>query len=269
VRELLEVWRSPRQTVLVALIAAAYAAVLILFKFIPVIPGYTEPRPANAIPVAAAILFGPVAAWGAALGNLIGDLFGTLTLGSLFGLVGNFLYGLIPFQVWRFLFRGRMARWQGRQYGSLAAATLLASMACGGLIGWGIETSGLGPPFVFLGNFIVINNAVMTLILAPLLLQYLALPMEEMGLTYLRLRERPEEGVRKPRQWVGFCLLVLGCVGVMVACNLQAVGGQVQGKPFHLLPFLSLPNVVAGSRTAMGWAGAPFMVLILLGCALL
>src|SRR5438445_723265 len=87
---LLEVWRDTRQLVLAAQVAAIYAAVLIPFKVgIPIIPGFVELRPANAIPVVASLLFGPAAAWGAAFGNLIGDLFGTLGPGSLFGLLGK------------------------------------------------------------------------------------------------------------------------------------------------------------------------------------
>jgi energy-coupling factor transport system substrate-specific component len=46
------------------------------------------------------ILFGPAAAWGSAFGNLIGDFFGTLGLGSIFGFVGNFLYAYIPYRLW-------------------------------------------------------------------------------------------------------------------------------------------------------------------------
>jgi ABC-type dipeptide/oligopeptide/nickel transport system ATPase component len=48
------------------------------FKGIPLIPGHTELRPANVIPVVSALLFGPAEAWGGAFGNLIGDFFGTL-----------------------------------------------------------------------------------------------------------------------------------------------------------------------------------------------
>ena len=61
---LLEVWRDTRQLVLAAQIAAIYAAVLIPFKVgIPIIPGFVELRPANAIPLVASLLFGPAAAW--------------------------------------------------------------------------------------------------------------------------------------------------------------------------------------------------------------
>ena len=40
------------------------------------------------------------AAWGAAFGNLIGDFFGGLGPGDLFGFLANLLYGLVPYAVW-------------------------------------------------------------------------------------------------------------------------------------------------------------------------
>ena len=72
-RELLAVWKNTRLVVQVALTAGLYTAILIPFKPIPLVPGITEVRPANAIPIVCALLFGPAAAWGAAFGNLIGD----------------------------------------------------------------------------------------------------------------------------------------------------------------------------------------------------
>ena len=52
VYELTQVWRDTRQIVLVAQIAAIYAAILIPFKVgIPLIPGFGELRHANAIPI--------------------------------------------------------------------------------------------------------------------------------------------------------------------------------------------------------------------------
>jgi len=49
------------------------------------IPGVTELRPANAIPVVCSFLFGPAAAWGSAIGNMIGDFFGGVGPGDIFG----------------------------------------------------------------------------------------------------------------------------------------------------------------------------------------
>lgn len=101
-KELITMWKNTRMIVLTAVTAAIYAAVLIPFKVaIPIIPGFTEVRPANVIPIICSLMFGPAAAWGSAFGNLIGDFFGTLGLGSIFGFVGNFLYGYIPYRMWR------------------------------------------------------------------------------------------------------------------------------------------------------------------------
>ena len=71
-------WSDTRMVVLTAVTAAVYAAVLIPFKMIPLIPGTTELRPANSLPVVFSLLFGSAGAWGCAMGNLIGDTFGTL-----------------------------------------------------------------------------------------------------------------------------------------------------------------------------------------------
>lgn len=103
---LFSMWKNTRMIVLVAATAALYAAILIPFKAFPIIPSITEVRPAAAIPVVCSVLFGPPAAWGSAIGNLVGDIFGgTLTLGSIVGILGNFLYGLVPFFFWRLLVR--------------------------------------------------------------------------------------------------------------------------------------------------------------------
>src|SRR4029077_18511525 len=96
-------WRNTRMGVLAAIWAALYAAVRVPFKVIPIIPGVTELRPANAVPVVCSFLFGPAAAWGAAIGNLIGDFFGGIGPGDLFGCVANFIYGFIPYRAWEVL----------------------------------------------------------------------------------------------------------------------------------------------------------------------
>jgi len=66
VSELTHVWRDTRLIVLIAQIDAIYSAILIPFEAgIPIIPGFVELLPANAVPIVAALLFGPAAAWGA------------------------------------------------------------------------------------------------------------------------------------------------------------------------------------------------------------
>src|SRR5262244_1116879 len=82
-------WDNTRLVVFAAICASLYAAILIPFKVLPLIPGVTELRPANAVPVICSFLFGPAAGWGAAIGNIIGDFFGGLGPGDFFGFLGN------------------------------------------------------------------------------------------------------------------------------------------------------------------------------------
>src|ERR1700746_4111787 len=93
-------WHNTRMVVLCAITAALSAAVLVPFKVVPLIPGVTELRPANAIPVGCSFLFGPAAAWGSAIGNMIGDFFGGVGPGDIFGFVANLVYGYIPYKAW-------------------------------------------------------------------------------------------------------------------------------------------------------------------------
>ena len=99
-REVWRMWNYSTMVVLTVLTAGIFAAILIPFKGIPLIPGLTELRPANVIPVVFGLLFGPAGAWGAAFGNLIGDFFGTLGVGSFFGFWGNFLAAYLTYKLW-------------------------------------------------------------------------------------------------------------------------------------------------------------------------
>ena len=123
-KELITMWKNTRMIVLMAVSAALYAAVLIPFKVaLPIIPGFTEVRPANVIPIICSLMFGPAAAWGSAIGNTIGDFFGTLGLGTFFGFIGNFLYGYIPYKMWQAFGKGEPI------FGSRRSATRAWTMA--------------------------------------------------------------------------------------------------------------------------------------------
>ena len=169
-RELGAMWRNTRMVVLCAISAALYAAVLVPFKVVPLIPGVTELRPANAIPVVCSFLFGPAAAWGAAIGNMIGDFFGGVGPGDIFGFFANLFYGYIPYKAWSVIAQGQSP--VTRSPGAIAryvAVCLAASVLCADIVGWGDNLLGLRP-FSILGNVIVFNNMASALVLSPLLL---------------------------------------------------------------------------------------------------
>ena len=188
IAELTDVWRDTRRIVLVAQIAAIYAAILIPFKVgIPLIPGFAELRPANAIPIVTSLLFGPAAAWGSGLGNIIGDCFGTLGPASVFGFLGNFFFGYIPYVLWGNmgpLSSGQPPQVKSWQQGlEFGVVCVVASGVCAGIIGWGVEMLGL-LPFTILAPAIFLNNIVMSILLGPPLLFFLYPRVKRWGLLY-------------------------------------------------------------------------------------
>src|SRR5262245_10160248 len=152
-------WSNTRMVVLTAISAALYAAILIPFKVVPLIPGITEFRPANAVPVVCSFLFGPAAAWGSAFGNLIGDFFGGLGPGDLFGFFGNLLYGLVPYLVWEAVTDAPPLPQRPAALAGLLAVIALAAMVCATVVGWGLNLLGFHL-FTVLGTLVLMNDLV-------------------------------------------------------------------------------------------------------------
>lgn len=194
-RDVFGVWQDTRLIVLVAQTAAVYAAILIPFKMgIPLIPGFTELRPANAFPVVASLLFGPAAAWGSGIGNVIGDCFGTLGPASLFGFLGNFAYGYVPYLLWGRLgplsSRREPVLRSWRQTVEFGLVALAAALACAVIVAWGVDLLGF-LPFRILAPAILLNNFLMAVLLAPPLLAFLYPRVTRWGLRYQDIRDTP------------------------------------------------------------------------------
>lgn len=174
-REVFKMWKSTKMVVLVALCAGLYAALLIPFKAIVLIPGITEVRPASALPVVFGLLFGPAGAWGSAIGNLIGDFFGSLGVGSIFGFFGNFMFAYVPYKIWQNI--GLVDKEDsepnlksGKKVATFIIAALAGALVCALIIGWGLELLGM-VPFAALGAIISLNNSIPSIVLGiPLLI---------------------------------------------------------------------------------------------------
>jgi len=260
-KDIITMWRNTRMVVLTAVVAAVYAAILIPFKVaIPIVPGFTEVRPASVIPIVCSLMFGPAAAWGAAFGNLIGDFFGTLTLGSIFGFFGNFLYGLVPYKLWQALTRSRTFEPGTKNIAALSGLyfiiVLIACITCGDFIGWGAHILGL-LPFSILGNIIAINNFLAAIVLGPILLIALYQIVKQLGLIHTDIME--EQGVSR-YAIIGGVLVIVGALGALVLGNLIAVG-------VYEMPFLN-PAAVSG-QVGLGLSLLPFIILIIIGCAII
>lgn len=66
------------------------------------IPGATEVRPANMLPVVFGILWGPAGAWGIAIANAISDIVASGSPANIWvpGLIINFFYAYLPYKMW-------------------------------------------------------------------------------------------------------------------------------------------------------------------------
>jgi len=222
--ELRLMWRNTRMVVLCVLSAALYAAVLVPFKVVPLIPGVTEVRPGNAIPVVCSFLFGPAAAWGAAIGNMIGDFFGGVGPGDVFGFFGNLAYGYIPYKLWNIIAATgeTPVTLSARTAVKYVAACLAASVLCADFVGWGDNMLSLRP-FWMLGNVIIFNNMLAAIVLSPLILVAVYPRVRAGRLLYgdvmPELRQRP-----MPIRLAGLAMLLVGEAGAWIAGNLISTG---------------------------------------------
>jgi energy-coupling factor transport system substrate-specific component len=221
--ELRLMWRNTRMVVFCAISAALYAAVLVPFKVVPLIPGVTELRPANAIPIVCSFLFGPAAAWGSAIGNMIGDFFGGVGPGDVFGFFANLFYGYIPYKAWNIIARGQSPISRSPiNIAKYVAVCLAASILCADLVGWGDNLLGFRP-FSILGNVIIFNNMVSALFLSPLIL-FGVYPRVKAG-RMLYGDVMPEREVRsRSRQITGLVILIAGESSAWVLGNLISTG---------------------------------------------
>jgi energy-coupling factor transport system substrate-specific component len=220
-KEVFTMWKYTRMIVLVALSAAIYAALLIVFKagFV-IIPGITEVRPANVFPIIFGLMFGPAGAWGSAIGNTIGDLVGgTLGWGSIFGFFGNFFLGFIPYKMWGALGlvpKNDMSQNTNslRKLLAYIIITITSAAACAIIIAWYLDLVGL-IPFSFLAIVITLNNAIIELVLGPVLLLLLYPRVKRWGLIWTDIMS-VEDVAKGFATGVGAILMIIGALGGLI-----------------------------------------------------
>ena len=231
--EIFSMWKHTKMVILVALSAAIFAAVLIPFKGFTLIPGITEFRPANVFPVVFGLLFGPAGAWGSAIGNLIGDFFGTLGLGSIFGFVGNFLMAYVPYKLWNKLFlvatndEEPLKLNSSKKIVNWIIISVLSSVACALTIAWGLDLLKL-VPFAALGLIISLNNTIPAIILGIPLMLIIYPRVKKWELLWTDIMEE-EAGEKNPVLGrTGAFLMLVGIVGGMVLALIAALGFSSQ-----------------------------------------
>lgn len=265
-KEVVKMWGNTRMIILTALSAAIYAAFLIMFKGgIVLIPGITEIRPANVFPPVFGLLFGPAGAWGAAIGNLIGDIFGgTMGIGSIFGFFGNFFLGFIPYKMWGATFglvsKKDMSPTTNKWKKILAfeIVALVSSAACAIIIAWYLDLAKI-VPFAFLAITITVNNFAAAVVLGPILLSLFYPRIKRWNLLWTDIMDK--EDVSKGFAInLGSILMIVGSLGGLIIGILVAIG--VAGQ--ELYGFAGLSGQVEV------WAAVlPFIILILIASFIL
>jgi energy-coupling factor transport system substrate-specific component len=260
-RESWTLWDNTRMVVFTAICASLYASILIPFKVLPIIPGITELRPANAVPVICSFLFGPAAAWGAAIGNVIGDFFGGIGPGDFFGFIGNFLYGLAPYKIWELLSADQPVPKTPLAWVRFTFTVFIASTLCALVVGWGLNLLGF-VPFSILGNIVLFNNFVSSMLFAPLLLAVVYPRVARGRLLYSHLLERQPLKPR-PVRFFGLGLLTVAGLGGLIIGNLLSSGRWTPSL------FVELELVTQTRSVEVGLGLLPFVVLVCIGLALL
>lgn len=256
--ELITMWGNTRMVVLTAMSASLYAAILIPFKVLPIIPGVTEFRPANCVPVVCSFLFGPAAAWGAAIGNVIGDFFGGIGPGDLFGFFANFLYGCVPYKAWEALTDRDPVPTSAATWIAFVGVVLLASAVCALVVGWGINLLGF-VPFSVLGNVVLLNNFAVAVVLTPFLLAVIYPRVKRGQLLYRDLLPPRPPRSRLVRLFA-LALLVVAVVAGMILGNLLSTGALV-------VPMLGVGDGL--NSLAVGLGLLPVIALIVVALWLL
>lgn len=234
-KDIFSMWSNTRMIVLTAICAALYAGLMLPFKIAPIVPGFSELRPGAAIPLTCSLLFGPAAAWGAGIGNIIGDIWGGMIgPGSFFGFIGNFLMAYIPYKFWHIL-NGKadmeLSSNNDNNHNKLKSISffilicITASFACAVFVGWGLDIINL-VPLRILANVIAINNSIFTILLGLPLTIALYKRVKQWGLFYADIMTGPQADSMKGTKHVtsisrfGALLMVFSTIGGMIALNL-------------------------------------------------
>lgn len=227
-KEVFRMWKNTKMVVLVALSAGLYAAILIPFKGFVLIPGITEFRPASALPVVLGLLFGPAGAWGSAIGNLIGDFFGSLGVGSFFGFFGNFMFAYVPYKLWQNLGIASSDDLEpklnsSRKVFAYIISAISGALACALIIGWGLDMLNM-VPFAALGAIISLNNSIPSIVLGIPLLMILYPRIKKWDLLWTDIMFEEDLPVVNAKSRMGAIIMVVSIFAGFFGGLIAAVG---------------------------------------------
>jgi energy-coupling factor transport system substrate-specific component len=229
--EALALWKKPRMVAIVGITALLYFVALLPFSGIKGLNGAVDlGRVGIAIPLSFSVLFGPAAAWGAAFGNLLRDIAGAqVTYASIFGFLGNFLIGYVPYKLWTIVKAEKPNVRMSVKLAVFAGIAVLACIVCGVIIGWGVYWV-FGVSFASTAWMATLTNSVWAVLIGPLLLAALY--------SYVRRRNREytlklAADTEKEGRFMRFA--AVGMLASAAVCI--AVGTAFAVAPVWLTPF--------------------------------
>ncbi|MGM0389566.1 MAG: ATP-binding protein [Natrinema limicola] len=261
-REVLLMWRDKRMVLLTIGIAVVYTLVLVPFKQLGLLPGFSTIRPANVLPVVFGLMFGPAAAWGSLLGNLAGDILGgTWSAGSYFGAVGNFFTAFVVYRLWGnlgWLSTGKRPDLAtSDQFPEYLVVSFTAGAITAAIIGWGHEIVAL-VPFPIIALTILFNNTLAELFLGPPLLYLLYPRVQARGLLYQQLLD--DRSLPSTSAFQGLAALALVGLSTGWVVVGSAYGILVEG--ISVLDIISFQSIQAGGSMAQVVGGSLLFCLV-------
>jgi energy-coupling factor transport system substrate-specific component len=197
--------------------------------------------------------------------------------GSLFGFVGNFIYGYLPYALWRaFMGQANPVSSGVRGWLTFGVAVVTACMAIGAIIGWGMDLLRMAP-FAALGLIIAVNNLIAASAIGAVLLALLYTRVGNWGLLYYQIMEEDtdvfpgETPAAAPRATSGRGrLALLGAVLVIGGTAFAFISGLMISAEGLGVGYGAAAFAAEAKGTAAVAAGmAPGLLVLLAGAALL
>ncbi|MCW3995764.1 MAG: QueT transporter family protein [Candidatus Bathyarchaeota archaeon] len=229
--DLVFMWKSPKMIALTVLTAGLYVILLYPLQGLTFFGGYADfGRVGVGFPIAFSFLFGPAAAWGTAIGNVIRDIAEShLDPSSFFGFIGNFLLGYIPYKLWRATKTEKPKFLSIRNFALVASCAVSACILCGLVIGWGLFWLDY-TPFMPTALIIGVTNAVWAVLVGYAVLALLYNFISEHKLLYTDLLNITSI----PPKWNKSKTLAIA-IFVISAIACFIIGGLFIIEPFALL----------------------------------
>jgi QueT transporter. len=217
--DFLEMWKKPKMIAYVVLTAVLYALLVLPFMQFKIFGGHGDfGRLGVGVVTAFSFLFGPAAAWGAAIGNTIRDATTSgLDSVTVFGFIANFLLGYIPYKLWNAITKEKPDLRTLKKIGLFVGICLAASAVCGVVIGWALYWLSPPVPFMPTSLIIAVSDAVWAIVLGSVVLALSYKPLSKHKLLYNDLLGAEEKSHNWTKGRMAALLLFMACTALSFA----------------------------------------------------